>query len=99
MPEPQLIEFDNTDKDLQKQFSTWSFFDEFSTELNVLSREEWILFRGKVYKFEEFLSNWEKKTEEKSPNPVIIRILKEINSYKVHKFSDMYNDNKNHKID
>lgn len=83
MPEPQLILFENTNDDLLKQFSTWSFFDEFHSDLNALSKEDWILFRGKSYKFEEFLSDWEKKVEERETTPVMVRMLQEINSYKV----------------
>ncbi|KAK6637824.1 hypothetical protein RUM44_008246 [Polyplax serrata] len=82
MESPQLDDFETIDQDLQMHFSIWSFYNEFHTELAELSKEDWILFRGKAYKFDEFLSNWEKRAEERSSNKIVIRILQEINRYK-----------------
>lgn len=86
MESPQLDDFETIDQDLQMHFSIWSFYNEFHTELAELSKEDWILFRGKAYKFDEFLSNWEKRAEERSSNKIVIRILQEINRYKVDRW-------------
>ncbi|KAK4887690.1 hypothetical protein RN001_003961 [Aquatica leii] len=44
--------------------------------------EEWIVFRKKSYRFDEFLSNWENKLERSSNNSVITLLLQEIQKYR-----------------
>ena len=39
----------------------WQIFEEFQTGLQDMHNEEWILFRSKIYKFEEYLTTWSNK--------------------------------------
>lgn len=84
MQRPDFTFFDKTEEDLKNCEAIWSFYDEFNSDLNNLTNEEWILFRGKTYRLHEFLTNWEKKIEEKETTPMTVRMLQEISSYKVN---------------
>lgn len=52
-------------------------------ELDVLSKEEWIVFRKKGYRFEEFLQDWQIKLEKTENTTVITKLLQEIIKYQV----------------
>jgi dynein heavy chain 2 len=39
----------------------WGMFEEFQTGLEEMRKEEWIIFRSKLYKFEEYLKSWTEK--------------------------------------
>jgi dynein heavy chain 2 len=47
MPVPAFKHIDELKVDLVEQEQAWRFFDEFQTELEVLSKEDWLSFRGK----------------------------------------------------
>ncbi len=44
--------------DLEKHEEMWSTFEEFNKEMAQLADEEWIVFRAKSYRLEEFLQRW-----------------------------------------
>ena len=44
--------------DLEKHEEMWGLFEEFNTSMGEMVKEEWIIFRSKSYRFEEFLSQW-----------------------------------------
>lgn len=52
-------------------------------ELTEIGGEEWIIFRKRAYKLEDFLSSWHKKLADVEMNPIIHRIHKEIDNYQV----------------
>lgn len=87
MEKPDTTLFDKIEEDLKNCEAIWSFYDEFHSELSKLSDEEWILFRGKTYRLDEFLGNWQKKVEDKETTPMTVRMLQEIGTYKVFLFS------------
>lgn len=60
MGEPFFPEVEDIEADLKKHEQIWGLFDEFNKSLQEFSNEEWIVFRSKTYKFEEFLNNWGK---------------------------------------
>ena len=47
--------------DLEKFEQMWGMFEEFQTGLEEMRKEEWIIFRSKLYKFEEYLKSWTEK--------------------------------------
>lgn len=53
------------------------------TELEILSKEEWIVFRKKSFRLEEFLTNWQAKLEKNPSSEMSTRILREIQQYQV----------------
>ncbi|XP_017783105.1 PREDICTED: cytoplasmic dynein 2 heavy chain 1 [Nicrophorus vespilloides] len=69
--------------DLEREEKVWELFEEFYSKLESLSNEEWIVFRKKTYKFEDFLTEWQSKLESQENTALVTRILQEI-----HKFQD-----------
>lgn len=68
--------------DFYKEENSWSIFEEFITDLDLLATEPWIVFRKKMYRFEDFLTNWQKKLKTVDPNVhIVTRILQEIQKY------------------
>ena len=48
-----------------------------------MADEEWIIFRSKSYKFEEFLNEWnEKISNSTQKSSLTVRLIKELESYK-----------------
>ena len=65
---------------------TWGLFEEFNSSMREMSKEEWIIFRSKGYKFEEFLSQWYGKLQSQkqgAATTVTVRLLQEVERYKV----------------
>lgn len=51
--------------------------------LEVLSKEEWIVFRKKMYRLDDFLMQWKEKLQNATNSPLASRILQEIHKYEV----------------
>lgn len=60
MGEPYFPMIDEIEESLKQHEQVWGLFDEFNSSMEEFSKEEWIVFRSKTYRFEEFLSNWSK---------------------------------------
>ncbi|XP_069942834.1 cytoplasmic dynein 2 heavy chain 1 isoform X1 [Cherax quadricarinatus] len=83
MGEPFFPEIDDIEADLVKHEQIWGLFDEFNTSMQEFSNEEWIVFRSKTYKFEEFLNSWSEKLRSSAETtPVTVRLIHEIEKYK-----------------
>ena len=81
--DPEFPQLDEVEEDLNKIENTWGLFDEFHTALKEMSQEEWIIFRSKSYKFEEFLGQWyDKISNSTNKSTITVKLLKEIESYK-----------------
>ena len=74
--EPAFDHLEEVEQDLAKTSDTWGLFEEFTSGLRDMYKEEWILFRSKSYKFEEFLGQWNTRLQEqKSATTVTVRLL------------------------
>lgn len=52
--------------------------------IETISKEEWIVFRSKSYKFEEFLQQWQEKLQSGiETTSLTVRLLQEVEKYKV----------------
>ena len=60
MGEPVFPEVDDIEADLKSHEQIWGLFEEFNTSMQQFSDEEWIVFRSKTFRFEEFLNQWSK---------------------------------------
>ncbi len=84
LKEPDFPQLDEVKADLEKHEEMWGLFEEFNTSMKDMSKEEWIIFRSKSYRFEEFLGQWyERLQNSKQATTVTVRLLKEIERYKV----------------
>ena len=60
MGEPVFPEVEDIEADLKSHEQIWGLFEEFNTSMQQFADEEWIVFRSKTFKFEEFLNQWSK---------------------------------------
>ena len=82
--EPDFPKHDKVEEDIAKYEEMWGQFEEFNSALKEMSSEEWIIFRSKSYKFEEFLSSWYDRLQNtKQATSVTVRLLQEIDKFKV----------------
>ena len=81
--EPDFDNFAEVEKDLEKHATMWQMFEDFNSEMEEMTKEEWIVFRSKMYKFEDHLTNWSIKirSQEKATT-VTVKLLQEIEKYK-----------------
>ncbi|XP_044749353.1 cytoplasmic dynein 2 heavy chain 1 [Coccinella septempunctata] len=69
------------EKDIREVFETWSLFEEFYQGLSSFYAEEWIVFRRKMYRFEEFLQEWQGKLAGMEQQDVVVKIVQEITKF------------------
>ena len=56
MDEPTFEELDDVYSDITRIKNVWGIYEEFQDDLAVLGKEDWVTFRSKTYRFDEFLS-------------------------------------------
>ena len=90
--EPEFSLLGEVEDDLSRHEEMWGLFEEFNSSLKDMSQEEWIIFRSKSYRFEEFLASWYEKLQgtgggegnsKRKATTVTVRLLQEIERYKV----------------
>ncbi|CAF1577664.1 unnamed protein product, partial [Adineta steineri] len=96
MTEPSFQDLDEVSNDIAQIKNVWGVYEEYQQELNELTKEDWITFRSKTYRFDEFLSNWQEKLKQISPvadtgkaskktstTNMNVRIQQEIDNYRL----------------
>ncbi len=58
LAEPEFPLAEEVGADLERHQQMWSTFEKFNKDLGEMAKEEWIVFRAKSYRFEEFLTQW-----------------------------------------
>lgn len=58
LKEPEFPMEAEVSADLESHEEMWGTFEEWNRELGEMAKEEWIVFRARTYKFEEFLQGW-----------------------------------------
>ena len=82
--EPEFEHFAEVNADLEKYENMWGMFEEFNKGMEEMTKEEWIIFRSKVYKFEDYLNLWkEKLNSQEKANTVTVKLLQEIERYRM----------------
>ncbi|CAF1013145.1 unnamed protein product, partial [Didymodactylos carnosus] len=66
LDEPSFQDLDEVTTDINRIKNVWGIYEEFQQELNELTKEDWITFRSKTYRFDEFLQNWQEKLKKLS---------------------------------
>ncbi|CAB3367864.1 Hypothetical predicted protein [Cloeon dipterum] len=71
--------------EVQSQEITWNLLSEFQSGIEKFGEEEWIVFKNRTHKFDEFLTEWDQKVEEQisagHTAPLISHLQKEIKIY------------------
>ena len=91
MKEPTFADLDEVFNDIQQIKNVWGLYEEYQRELGELTKEPWVQFRSKTYRFDEFLAHWQDKLKEISANATkkssatttTIRIQQEIDNYRL----------------
>jgi hypothetical protein len=72
------------DEDLASYEVIWNKLGEFREGIREFETEEWIIFRAKPFRFEEFLLLWDEKLrEDTTSSEFITHVLQDIQDYKV----------------
>lgn len=83
---PDFYLCEEIEADMKKQENVWSEFEEFSEGLEALGNEEWIVFRKKIYRLDEFLLQWKERLQHETNSPLAARMLQETLKYQVQLF-------------
>ena len=68
MKEPTFEDLDDVNADITRIKNVWGIYEEFQEDLAILAKEDWVTFRSKTYRFDEFLSTWQEKLKQLSNN-------------------------------
>ena len=71
------------EEDLKKVEAAWMQLEEFKEGLGEFEEEDWIVFRTRPQRLEDFLVKWESQFKNQAKSDVVIRILKDVDGYKV----------------
>lgn len=61
MDEPQFKELQEIHEEIGKIKSVWGVYEEFQSGIREFAKEDWVSFRSKTYKFDEYLQFWQDK--------------------------------------
>uniref|UniRef100_A0A915PL62 Cytoplasmic dynein 2 heavy chain 1 n=1 Tax=Setaria digitata TaxID=48799 RepID=A0A915PL62_9BILA len=79
---PQMQYFDEMANELENFENNWLLYEQFNIGLQEMANEEWILFRSKTYRFDEYLHEWNEKLKSLPVTHITVRLSKEINQFK-----------------
>lgn len=71
------------ENDMKRVFENWMLFEEFYQGLTKFYEEEWIVFRRDMYRFEEFLQEWQGKLSGLEKDEIVVKIIQEITKFEV----------------
>ena len=60
---PELSALDEVDRDLTMHSSMWQEYENFEAALEELRKEDWLTFRSRLYRFEDFIKSWLERAE------------------------------------
>ena len=95
MNPPTFDDLDEVNNDISQMKNIWGIYEEYQQELGELTKENWLTFRSKTYRFDEFLSNWQEKikqslanetsksSKKSTGNNMNVRIQQEIDNYRL----------------
>jgi dynein heavy chain 2 len=95
MDQPTFQDLDEVNSDISQIKNVWGIYEEYQQELGELTKEDWVTFRSKTYRFDEFLANWQEKlkqlvpteaskgSKKSSTSNMNIRIQQEIDNYRL----------------
>jgi dynein heavy chain 2, cytosolic len=88
LEEPQFKELNEIEADIAKIKSLWGIYEEFQNGIKEYAKEDWISFRSKTFRFDEFLQSWQEKLRKEisksaKPSTMQIKIQKDIDTYRV----------------
>ena len=83
MERPEFPVLDEVAADIEVTREAWSRIGDFNKERNELAGRDWILIRGKLYEFDDFLAKWDQKVRSsENKDAVAVMLLEQIEEYK-----------------
>ncbi|XP_071951365.1 cytoplasmic dynein 2 heavy chain 1-like isoform X2 [Antedon mediterranea] len=86
LPNPEFELANELQDDIKIHEGMWGLYEEFSTGLNELAKEDWVTFRSKTYHFEDFLGQWAERLRdgdtEGDVSLMSVRLNKDIEKYR-----------------
>ena len=61
MSMPDFSVYDETKRKLQAELGNWIVFMDFRNQVEVLEKEEWMTFRGTLFKYADLITEFEDK--------------------------------------
>ena len=58
---PDFSVYDETKRKLQAELGNWIVFMDFRNQVEVLEKEEWMTFRGTLFKYADLITEFEDK--------------------------------------
>ncbi len=88
LEEPEFKELFEINADITKIKSVWGIYEEFQNGIREYAKEDWVSFRSKTYKFDEFLQTWQDKLrkelkESSKPSTMQLKIQNDIDNLRV----------------
>lgn len=78
---PDFSQVEELRVDIEGCEVTWLLYEDFNNGLDEMAQEDWITFRSKTHKFEEFLSSWDDRLRG-DPSSMTIKIQEEVSTFK-----------------
>ena len=79
---------DEVHQDISRIQTIWGIYEEFQNGMKEYTKEDWVSFRSKTYKFEEFLQAWQERlkveTSKGKPSTMQSKIQKDIDLLRVN---------------
>ncbi|KAJ3344816.1 Cytoplasmic dynein 2 heavy chain 1 [Entophlyctis luteolus] len=75
-------DIDEVSNDILREEAIWGFYGEYDKAISVILDEDWISFRGKANKFEDFLIDWLEKVRSREVDALSVFIQNQIDGYR-----------------
>ncbi|CDW56544.1 dynein heavy chain [Trichuris trichiura] len=81
LDKPDFSNLEEVKRSLISSEAVWQPYQQFTSTLNELGKEEWLLFRTKLHVFADFLNTWKEKLKNLPVNFVTGRVQASLNKY------------------
>ncbi len=88
LEEPQFKELFDINDEISKIKQVWGVYEEFQSGIRECAKEDWVSFRSKTYKFDEYLQMWQDKLKKElvksgnKPSTMQLKIQSDIDTYR-----------------
>ena len=88
---PKFKELFEINENINEIKNVWGIYEEFQAGISQFQKEDWVSFRTKTFKFEEFLQVWQDRLKKElqkdaKPSTMQLKIQQDIDTLKVNIF-------------
>jgi dynein heavy chain 2, cytosolic len=88
LDEPKFKDLQGVMDDIAKIKSVWGIYEEFQNGLKELGKEDWVSFRSKIFRFDEFIQMWQDRlkkeiSQDNKPSTMQLKIQSDLDQYRV----------------